>query len=196
DVLLELGIDQLVPGEPDREALRGLYEELEFKGWLDELLREARSEGGQLELVERSAPSVERRYETVVDGEHFERWLQRLASAELIAVDTETTGVDRHACGLVGLSFAVQPGEAAYVPLAHSYMGVPPQLDRERVLAALRPILEDPNKAKLGQHAKFDINVLARYGIEVRGLAYDSMLESYVLDSVATRHDMDSLALK
>src|SRR5690606_30156350 len=93
DVPLELGIDQLVPGEPDREALRGLYEELEFKGWLDELLREARSEGGQLELVESSAPSVERRYETVLDWEHFERWLQRLACAELIAFDTETTGV-------------------------------------------------------------------------------------------------------
>ena len=111
-------------------------------------------------------------------------------------VDTETTSIDAQRAELVGVSLAVEPNEAAYIPVAHSYMGVPDQLDRNAVLAALKPYLEDPNKAKVAQHAKYDINVLAHYDIRVQGVAFDTMLESYVLDATATRHDMDSLSLK
>ena len=143
-------------------------------------------------------------YETILDAERFAVWLAKLQQAELIAFDTETTSVDAQQAQVVGVSFAVKVGEAAYVPLTHSYMGVPTQLDRDTVLKALKPLLEDPHKAKVGQHAKYDINVLANCaldgdpsnGINVQGVAFDSMLESYVLDSTATRHNMDALALK
>src|SRR5690606_4001292 len=145
-----------------------------------------------------SEPAAAACYETVLQQEQLDAWLKKLEQAELIAFDTETTSLDAQQAQVVGVSFAVTPGEAAYVPLAHSYMGVPEQLDREVVLRALRPILEDPNKAKVGQHAKYDMNVLANAAtpIHMQGLAFDTMLESYVLDSTATRHDMDSLALK
>jgi DNA polymerase-1 len=137
-------------------------------------------------------------YQCVLTQAQFYEWLEKLRNAELIAFDTETTGLDAQKAQLVGLSFAVKAGEAAYIPVAHSYMGVPTQLDRDAVLKALKPILEDPNKAKVGQHAKYDINILANAStpIAVQGVAFDTMLESYVLDSTATRHDMDSLALK
>ena len=137
-------------------------------------------------------------YQCILEQAQFDVWLEKLHSAELIAFDTETTGLDAQQAQLVGLSFAVKAGEAAYIPVAHSYMGVPTQLDRDAVLQALKPILEDPNKAKVGQHAKYDINILANAStpIAVQGVAFDTMLESYVLDSTATRHDMDSLALK
>lgn len=195
DVALDIELDALHPGEPDREALIELYRQLEFKNWLDDLLREAKDAG---ESPAESAPAQDSRYETVLEQAAFDAWLQKLAAAELIAFDTETTSIDAQQAQVVGVSFAVEPGEAAYVPLAHSYMGVPQQLDRDAVLKALKPLLEDPNKAKVGQHAKYDINVLANAStpIEVRGVAFDTMLESYVLNSTATRHDMDSLALK
>jgi len=137
-------------------------------------------------------------YQCILEQAQFDVWLKKLRNAELIAFDTETTGLDAQKAQLVGLSFAVKAGEAAYIPVAHSYMGVPTQLDRDAVLQALKPILEDPNKAKVGQHAKYDINILANAStpIAVQGVAFDTMLESYVLDSTATRHDMDSLALK
>ncbi|HEX5841449.1 MAG TPA: DNA polymerase I, partial [Pseudomonas sp.] len=137
-------------------------------------------------------------YQCILEQAQFDAWLNKLNNAELIAFDTETTGLDAQQAQLVGLSFAVKAGEAAYIPVAHSYMGVPTQLDRDAVLQALKPILEDPNKAKVGQHAKYDINILANAStpIAVQGVAFDTMLESYVLDSTATRHDMDSLALK
>jgi DNA polymerase I len=137
-------------------------------------------------------------YQCILDQAQFDVWLEKLRNAELIAFDTETTGLDAQKAQLVGLSFAVKAGEAAYIPVAHSYMGVPTQLDRDAVLKALKPILEDPNKAKVGQHAKYDINILANActPIQVQGVQFDTMLESYVLDSTATRHDMDSLALK
>jgi len=205
DVVLEVSLDQLHPGAPDREALIPLYRELEFKSWLDDLLREAKASGDPAAgapVEDSEAPAAEgaakpeTRYETVLEQAQFDAWLDKLAAAELFAFDTETTGLDAQQAELVGLSFAISPFEAAYVPLAHSYMGVPEQLDRDRVLAALKPLLEDPARAKVGQHAKYDMNILARYGIEVRGVAFDTMLESYVLDSTATRHDMDSLALK
>ncbi|WAB94064.1 DNA polymerase I [Pseudomonas citronellolis] len=195
DVALDIELDALHPGEPDRDALIELYRQLEFKNWLDDLLREAKEAG---ESPAESAPAQNSRYETVLEQAAFDAWLQKLQAAELIAFDTETTSIDAQQAQVVGVSFAVEPGEAAYVPLAHSYMGVPQQLDRDAVLKALKPLLEDPNKAKVGQHAKYDINVLANAStpIEVRGVAFDTMLESYVLNSTATRHDMDSLALK
>ncbi|WP_444437262.1 DNA polymerase I [Pseudomonas sp. A6] len=195
DVALDVELDALHPGEPDREALIELYRQLEFKNWLDDLLREAKDAG---ESPAESAPAQDSRYETVLEQAAFDAWLQKLQAAELIAFDTETTSIDAQQAQVVGVSFAVEPGEAAYVPLAHSYMGVPQQLDRDAVLKALKPLLEDPNKAKVGQHAKYDINVLANAStpITVQGVAFDTMLESYVLNSTATRHDMDSLALK
>ncbi|MFE1812309.1 DNA polymerase I [Metapseudomonas otitidis] len=199
DVELNVEIDALHPGEPDREALAELYRTLEFKSWLDDLQRQAKSDGEQLALLDAPAePAVETRYETVLEQAQFDAWLKKLEAAPLIAFDTETTSLDAQQAQVVGVSFAVEAGEAAYVPLAHSYMGVPAQLDRDVVLQALKPLLEDPAKAKVGQHAKYDMNVLANAStpITVQGIAFDTMLESYVLDSTATRHDMDSLALK
>ncbi|QVL19074.1 DNA polymerase I [Pseudomonas qingdaonensis] len=209
DVPLEVGLDDLHLGEPDRETLLQLYTELEFKGWIDEVQRENKrlelapppaatpdAEAPPVAVAEPVAP-VEAAYETILDKARFDVWLQKLKDAELFAFDTETTGVDAQQAQLVGLSFAVKPHEAAYIPLAHDYEGAPQQLDRELVLNALKPLLEDPNKAKVGQHAKYDINILANCaGITVRGVAFDTMLESYVLNSTATRHDMDSLAKK
>ncbi|WP_369958473.1 DNA polymerase I [Pseudomonas benzenivorans] len=207
DVPLNIEIDALQPGEPDRAALLELYAELEFKSWLDELQRQdkqpvAQAEGGLFaapaaEAADEAA-GVETNYQIVLEQAQFDAWLDKLAGAELIAFDSETTSLDAQQAQLVGLSFAVSAQEAAYIPLAHSYMGVPAQLDRDAVLQALKPILEDPAKAKVGQHAKYDINVLANAStpIQVQGVAFDTMLESYVLDATATRHDMDSLALK
>ncbi|BAQ71780.1 DNA polymerase I [Pseudomonas sp. Os17] len=213
DVPLDIGLDDLHLGEPDREKLVELYSLLEFKSWLDELQRDAkRVELSEAEPAPAAAPqppaaeqpALELQYETILDQERFAVWLEKLKNAKLIAFDTETTGIDAQQAQLVGLSFAVKAGEAAYIPLTHSYMGVPEQLDRDTVLLALKPLLEDPKLLKVGQHAKFDMNILANCaiggdqanGITVRGIAFDTMLESYVLNSTATRHDMDSLAQK
>ncbi len=176
---------------PDRARLKALYSQFEFKTWLAELLGEdARdSESG-------GAPPSGTTYETVLEERQLERWLERLQQAELFAFDTETTSLDYMLAEIVGVSFAVEPGHAAYVPVAHEYAGVPQQLSREYVLEALRPLLEDPGRPKVGQNLKYDMSVLARHGVELRGIRFDTMLESYVLDSTATRHDMDSLALK
>ncbi|MEO7149919.1 MAG: DNA polymerase I [Rhodanobacteraceae bacterium] len=133
-------------------------------------------------------------YELVTTQVRLDHWIHLLHHAELIAFDTETTSLDAMRAELVGLSFSVEPNRACYIPVGHDYPGAPPQLDRGAVLAALKPILEDPQRPKLGQHAKYDFNVLSLYGIEVQGLAYDSMLESYVLNATASRHDMDTLA--
>jgi DNA polymerase I len=138
--------------------------------------------------------SVPRRYETIMDWEALARWIAALSAADLFAFDTETTSLDYMRTEIVGVSFCIEPGDAAYVPLAHDYAGAPEQLDRARVLAALRPLLEDAAHAKLGQHLKFDIHVLENYGIHLQGQRFDTMLESYVLNSTATRHDMDSMA--
>ena len=203
DVMLDVSVDELMCGEPDREMLAALYSELEFKSWLEELKRDAQATSAPLQLAD-APPAVEPTYEIILDEVQFELWLEKLRNAELFSFDTETTGLDAQVAELVGLSFAVQPHEACYIPLTHSYMGVPRQLDRDTVLTALKPLLEDPNKPKVAQHAKYDINILANCaiggdldeGITVRGVAFDTMLESYVLDSTATRHDMDSLAAK
>ncbi|KAA8557368.1 DNA polymerase I [Pseudomonas extremaustralis] len=207
DVPLDVGLDDLHLIEPDREKLLELYTLLEFKSWFDEVQRDAKRSGLEVAVpVVENAPLVDTalKYETILDQARFDVWLKKLGDAKLFAFDTETTGIDAQQAQLVGLSFAVQPYEAAYIPLTHSYMGVPEQLDRDTVLRALKPILEDPSKLKVGQHAKFDMNILANCaiggdqacGISVQGIAYDTMLESYVLDSTATRHDMDSLAQK
>ncbi|MBH3462856.1 DNA polymerase I [Pseudomonas putida] len=198
DVELDVQVDALVCGEPDREALLALYTEMEFKSWVAEVQRDAAREGDTIAPVEEPAAQVEAKYETILDQARFDVWLEKLRQAPLFAFDTETTGLDAQRAELVGLSFAVEPHEAAYVPLTHDYEGAPTQLDRDAVLTALKPLLEDPAKAKVGQNAKYDINILANASlpIQMRGVAYDTMLESYVLDSTATRHDMDSLAQK
>ena len=204
DVPLDIGLEDLHLKQPDCEKLIELYTELEFKSWIAEVERDAKRAGQVIVHEEPAPPAEEQQYETILDQARFDVWLKKLNDAKLIAFDTETTGLDAQQAQLVGLSFAVKPGEAAYIPLTHSYMGVPEQLDRGSVLQGLKPLLEDPAKAKVGQHAKFDMNILANCaiggdqacGIMVQGVAFDTMLESYVLDSTATRHDMDSLALK
>ncbi|ARU86540.1 DNA polymerase I [Pseudomonas sp. M30-35] len=216
DVELNVEIEALHPGTADVEQLLELYEELEFKTWRDELQRKHKAVAAKVAAAPSNdlfalpadvadapadasdAVSAAGGYQTVLEQADFDAWLEKLNKAELIAFDTETTSVDAQQAQLVGVSFAVSAGEAAYVPLAHSYMGVPTQLDRDAVLKALKPVLEDPNKAKVGQNAKYDINILANAStpISVQGVKFDTMLESYVYDSTATRHDMDSLALK
>ena len=132
----------------------------------------------------------------VFQASEFEQWLEKLSSAEMITFDTETTSLDYMAAELVGVSFAVVAGEAAYVPIAHNYEGAPTQLSLETVLRGIKPILEDPSIKKIGQNMKYDMSVMGKYGVEIQGLAFDTMLESYVLNSVASRHNMDDLALK
>jgi DNA polymerase-1 len=187
DVSLTESPSMLANGSPDREALLEWFTRMEFRTWLDELLGEAEQ-----------VPTVvlETRYEIVTTQAELERWLVELQKAELFAFDTETTSLNYMQARVVGVSFAIEPGTAAYVPLAHDYLGAPAQLDREMVLAALKPLLEDPDKQKLGQNLKYDASVLANHGITMRGIAFDTMLESYVLESTGTRHDMDSLSLK
>jgi len=206
DVPLDIGLDDLQMGKPDHDKLAELYTLLEFKSWFEDNQRDAKRSGQEVAapVAEEAAVDTELKYTTILTQADFDLWLKKLNDAKLIAFDTETTGIDAQQAQLVGLSFAVQANEAAYIPLTHSYMGVPDQLDRDTVLRALKPILEDPSKLKVGQHAKFDMNILANCaiggdqscGITVQGVAFDTMLESYVLDSTATRHDMDSLALK
>ncbi|MGB9091984.1 MAG: DNA polymerase I [Pseudomonas farsensis] len=201
DVPLDVEVDALVCGEPDREALLKLYAEMEFKSWIADVQRDAPRAGAAATAMVEAAPpavAVEAQYETILDQARFDVWLAKLRQAPLFAFDTETTGLDAQKAQLVGVSFAVTPHEAAYVPLAHDYEGAPVQLDREAVLLALKPLLEDPAKGKIGQNAKYDINILANAtpAIELRGVAYDTMLESYVFNSTGSRHDMDSLAQK
>ena len=192
DVELELGVAEITKPQPDHEQLQALYREFEFKGLV---IEEAQASATPAAAELPTAPS-ELHYETILEQAEFERWLEKLASAELFAFDTETDGLDYMQAKIVGVSFAVTAGEAAYLPLAHDYLGAPAQLDREAVLARLKPLLEDERHRKVGQNLKFDRNVLRNHGIELRGIAYDTMLESYVLDSTATRHNMDDLAAR
>jgi DNA polymerase I len=213
DVALDLPPDALRPQPQDTARLHELYTRLEMRTALRALdgaaggdaapapapAPAAATSGESAAPVAAAAPiapraDLPRRYETIVTWPEFERWLAELKSAPLFAFDTETTSLDYMNAEIVGLSFAVEPGCAAYVPLAHDYPGAPEQLARDRVLAALKPLLEDPTHAKLGQHLKYDMHVLLNYDIAMAGQRYDSMLESYVLNSTATRHDMDSLA--
>ena len=187
DVPLDVGPLDLELCEPDTEALKTLYGELEFRTWLGELL----GAGGDAPA---EAPAAD--YETVLDEGALDAWIERLGAAGAIAFDTETTSLDYMQADLVGVSFAVEPGHAAYVPFGHDYPGAPEQLAGALVLEKLRPILESERPVKIGQNLKYDMSVLARAGIALNGIGFDTMLESYVLDSTATRHDMDSLALK
>jgi DNA polymerase-1 len=208
---LPLGLDDLKPQPIDTALLQELYTRYEMRSLLRQLTGGTADAGARQEASVPSRPSgngpvssapeagalpvaPERHYETVVTWERLESWLARLRSAPLFAFDTETTSLDYMVAQIVGVSFCAEPGSAAYVPLAHDYAGAPEQLSRERVLAALKPLLEDPDQPKLGHHLKYDAHVLANHGIQIRGMRYDTMLESYVWNSVATRHDMDSTA--
>lgn len=188
DVPLDITPKALVLMPPDVEALRQLFTEYEFKQWVEELRGDGESKAASIE--------PETAYQTVLSPDELSRWIAILESAPAFAFDTETTSLDYMQAELVGVSFSVKSGEAAYVPLAHAYLGVPQQLSRDWVLGKLRHLLEDPSKPKIGQNLKYDMSVLARYGIELQGIAFDTMLESYVLNSVASRHNMDDLALK
>jgi DNA polymerase I len=196
DVPLELGPTDLRPGAPDVPALQIWYERLESRRLLATLETAEPSAGSEPDAPARSAQPDAASYDLVLTKDAFETWVARLEGTELFAFDTETTGLDYMTAGLVGLSFAVEAGAAAYVPVGHTYMGAPDQLPRDAVLARLKPLLEDPLRAKVGQNLKFDMSILARYGINMAGIAHDTMLESYVLDSTASRHNMDDLAKK
>lgn len=193
DVELPLSLDELELRPQDTERLAALFERLEFT----RLLRRVR--GGEPQAGATPVPEPQAlarssgNYETVVTMEALERWLARIAAAPLVALDTETTSLMYRRAELVGISLAVTPGEAAYIPLAHRYPGAPDQLDREAVLERLRPWLESP-APKVGHHLKYDAHVFSNHGVALRGIAHDTMLESYVLNSTATRHDKDSVA--
>ena len=193
DLELPLTFADLIPTASNDEVLAEFYREFEFKSWLEELAAaSALSSADELPAAAKQAPATH--YELILDSDHLRRWIERLAAAELIAVDTETTSIDYMKAELVGFSFAVSPGEAAYLPVAHDYPGAPEQVSLEEALAALKPVLADVAIAKVGQNLKYDMSVLARYGVVINGPLHDTMLQSYVLNSVATRHNMDALA--
>ncbi|HWS03040.1 MAG TPA: DNA polymerase I [Gammaproteobacteria bacterium] len=194
DVPLDQNIDALAMRAPDTVALRALYQQLEFKTWLRQLDESAGGSDTADMAVPKQADAGA--YEIVFTQAQLDDWRARLEAADLFAFDTETTSLDYMQARIVGVSFAIEPGAAAYVPLAHDYPGAPDQLDCDIVLAQLKPLLESAQHRKVGQHLKYDMNVLANHDIALAGIAFDTMLESYVLDSTATRHDMDSLALK
>lgn len=212
DVELEETPESLTKLEPNKDELIKLFGQLVFKSWLNELLEggsgvvEAdEKSGGQsgtstansASEIDTSAVTIDRsQYETILDEATFSAWLEKLKSAEVFAFDTETDSLDYMVANLVGLSFATEEGVAAYVPVAHDYLDAPEQLDRDWALAQLKPILEDDAQAKVGQNLKYDASVLARYGIEMKGIKHDTMLASYVYNSVGGKHDMDSLALR
>ncbi len=191
DVELDLNLVDLVPGDVDKSTLLSLYKELEFKHWVAELDEGDSPPRNEEPQVPAQPTSIE--YQTVVTEAVFEEWLARLKAAELFAFDTETTSLDYMQARVVGVSFAVEPGKAAYVPFGHDYLGAPAQLSEEMVLSALKPLLESSEHKKVGQNLKYDAHVLRNHAIELRGIAFDTMLESYVLNSIG-RHDMDSLA--
>ncbi|WP_104400203.1 DNA polymerase I [Vibrio penaeicida] len=214
DVELEETPETLKKETPNKDELIKLYGQLVFKSWLNELLEggtgeveaignntsgssSASSASASADSMDTSAVSIDRsQYETVLTQESFSNWLEKLKAAPLIAFDTETDSLDYMVANLVGLSFATEEGVAAYVPVAHDYLDAPEQLDRDWVLAQLKPLLEDSNVAKVGQNLKYDASVLARYDIEMQGIKHDTMLASYVYNSVGGKHDMDSLALR
>ena len=208
DCDLELAEGDLDSSPLDDEALVELFRELEFKTWLEALLKgggaTATGTAGKdapvadsAEKASELAPAVAAvEVTTVLEQAVFDEWLAKLEAAELFAFDTETTSLDYMVAEVVGVSFSVEPGAAAYVPLAHDYPGAPDQLSRDAVLEALKPLLEDAETAKVGQHLKYDANVLANHGITLRGIHDDTMLESYILDAAGSRHDLDTLALK
>lgn len=212
DVAVQETIPELVNGDPDRDRLIQLFTDLEFKGWLKELeeggsglpVKTVKQSGAekhsqsiaQTALSEQmpSAKTVETNYSIILDKAEFDRWVERLEKAQIYAFDTETTSLNYMDAEIVGLSFAIDAGEAAYVPVAHDYLDAPVQLERDYVLGQLKPVLEDQAKTVIAQNLKYDQSVLENYDIHVRNQVLDTMLESYVYNSVAGRHDMDSLA--
>ncbi|CAI0881455.1 DNA polymerase I [Serratia quinivorans] len=213
DVELDLTCADLEVSAPDVDVLQQLFKQYEFKRWLADVeagvwLEGKKGAGVKATSAAKSSASAvaetgkapaeatlsQEGYVTILDEDTFTEWLEKLKKAEVFAFDTETDGLDTLTANLIGLSFAIAPGEAAYLPVAHDYLDAPTQLDRAHVLATLKPLLEDDKALKVGQNLKFDMSLLARYDITLRGIAFDTMLESYVLDSVGGRHDMDSLS--
>lgn len=199
DVVLPQKLQEITHKEEDTAALQKLFTELEFKSWVRELDTKPTSKKENKEIREETAaPSFEQinreRYEVILSEPDFERWFTELKKAPLFAFDTETTSLDYMIAEIVGVSFAIESGNAAYVPLAHDYLGAPEQLDRTWVLNRLKPLLEEIPGRIIGQNIKYDRNVLLKYGIELKAIAQDTMLESYIYNSTATRHDMDSLS--
>jgi len=191
DLELEYSVDELAPSEPDSEGLLAIFTELEFRPWVNEINSDASADTNESPLT----PTVVTEYETVFDETQLDIWLEKLAKADAFAFDTETTSIDYMEAKLVGLSFCCEAGKAAYVPMAHNYEGAPVQLAMELVLSKIRPLLENPEKTIIGQNLKYDISVMARHGVSIKAKVIDTMLESYVLNSVASRHNMDDLAL-
>ena len=203
DLALECSLDDLQVGAPDTDKLREIYTDLEFHSWLKRLDSDHAGNDADHHAEQGSddKPPVDDDkaaplYETITDAKTLARWIVKLKKSKLFAIDTETTSKDAHRAELVGLSFATTPGAAAYLPLRHRYAGVPAQLPFEQTLEKLRPILEDPKRAKTGQNLKYDKEVLHHHGITLRGITHDTMLMSYLLEAGTSRHDMDTLALK
>jgi len=209
DVELALPCEELTVTEPDTEALQTLFSRYEFKRWLSDLQDGKWLQGkksttqAQKALADEPAPVAETSsvlptegYVTILDQDLFESWLEKLKNSEVFAFDLETDALDTLSANIVGISFAVSPGEAAYLPVAHDYLDAPDQLDRATVLAQLKPLLEDESAWKVGQNLKYDRGVLKNYDIELAGIKFDTMLESYILNSVVGKHDMDSLAAR
>lgn len=196
DVALEQSLEELQLGPIDKEALLAVYREYELRNLIKELESGGAEESEAESDDEGAVPvaAIETDYRCILDEAEFDEWLARLQAAPLFAFDTETTSLDYMEARVVGVSFAIEPGKAAYVPFGHDYLGAPVQLTEAVVLGKLKPLLEDPARLKVGQNLKYDRNVLLNHGIELQGIAYDTMLESYVLNSTASRHDMDSLA--
>ena len=194
DCELALSESDLRSSSPDTDRLIDLYRDLEFKSWLDELLSPGLFADSPSEPVPSQVSDLS--VVTITDQAVFDTWLSRLEAAPLFAFDTETTSLNYMQAEIVGLSFAIEPGEAAYVPLAHLNPGLEGQLDRDQILAQMKPLLESSAVKKVGQHLKYDANVLANHGITLHGIAHDTMLQSYIIDAVGSRHDMGSLALK
>ena len=203
DVPLELSVDQLTNQPPDNAALLTQFRAMEFKTWINQL----ESSDNNPAPNSKSAPDPiatpqtteagfvpAANYETILSEQRLDHWLQLLENCQLMAVDTETTSLDPMRAQLVGISIAVEAGQAAYIPFGHDYLGAPEQLAKDQVLAAIKPLLENPQIKKVGQNIKYDTSVLAQQGIQLQGIAFDTMLQSYVLNTVASRHDMDSLA--
>ena len=189
DVELPVSISDLIMQPLDKEKLVTLFQEYEFRT----LVAELEKDGAESHEEEKKPPPTGE-YVTVTEKADFLDWIKKLEAAELFAFDTETTSLDYMVAELVGVSFAIETGKAAYVPVAHDYLGAPPQLERTWVLEQLKPLLESAEKQKVGQNLKYDESVLVRYGVQMKGIAYDTMLESYVLNSVGSRHNMDALA--
>ncbi len=194
DVELDCTPKTLVHADPDIESLREYFSRYEFRTWLAQLDDTANGSSSASVVVAKQTVAVD--YEKILSEKQLTAWLKKLVAADVFAFDLETTSLDYMQAEIVGLSFSVEANKAAYVPLAHCYEDAPVQLQRDSVLALLKPLLEDANIAKLGQNLKYDMSVLANVGINMQGIKYDTMLESYVLDSVAGRHNMDALALR